>query len=82
MTTMVKKRTSKKKKVKWNREFSLIRYQDGNYVALTAYEAYSYPKPVGKEDAYLFTPSKAEAYLKHYGEQFPLEIVPVDVYLD
>jgi len=60
----------------------LIKYQDGRYVALTSYQAFALPKPVGKEDAYLFTPAKAEAYIQHYVDQFSLEIVPVDVFLD
>jgi len=77
---MVKKRKSNK--VKWNREFCLIKYSDGNYVALSSYQSFAIPKPVNKEDAYLFTLSKAKVYLKHYGKQYPLEIVPVSVYLD
>jgi len=76
----VKKRKSKK--TKWNRQFFLIKYPDGNYVALTSHQAYAAPKPVGKEDAYLFTPGKAKGYLEHYGKDHQLEIVSVQVYLE
>ena len=76
--------TQKKKtnKVKWQRNFSLVKYPDGKFVALSSYQTFALPKPVDKEHAYLFTPSKAEAYVSHYGSDYNLEIVDVDVYLD
>ena len=76
--------TRKKKttKVKWQRNFSLVKYPDGKFVALTSYQAFALPEPVDKEHAYLFTPSKAEAYVAHYGVDHNLEIVSVNVYLE
>jgi len=59
-----------------------MKYSNGKYVALSDYSALAIPKPVEKEDAYLFTPNKAKVYWEHYKDQFELEIVDVDVYLD
>lgn len=75
-------RKKKANKVKWQRNFSLVKYPDGKFVALTSHQAFAAPKPVDKEHAYLFTPTKAEAYVDYYGANYELEIVSVDVYLD
>jgi hypothetical protein len=80
VTKMTQKRVSQK--IKWNREFYLLRYPDGKYVSLTSHLVFAIPKPVEKEDAYLFTPSKADAYLSHYQDQFQLEKISVQVYLE
>ena len=77
---MVTKKTSKK--TKWNRQFFLIKYPDGNFVALSSHQTFSIPKQVNKEDAYLFTPGKAKVYMDHYGKDYQLETVPVVIYLE
>ena len=77
---MVKKKF--KQKVKWQRNFFLIKYPDGKYVSLTSHKTLSLPKPVVKEKAYLFTPTKADVYLAQYQEQFNLSKVSVKVYLE
>lgn len=79
-TKMAQKRVGGK--IKWNREFYLLVYPDGKYVSLSSHLAFATPIPVEKEDAYLFTPSKAEAYLGHYQDQFQLEKMLVQVYLE
>ena len=70
------------RKVKWLRTFFLVRYPDGKYVSLTSHQTSALPKPVEKEKAYLFTPSKAQAYMDNYSAEYGFEKVPVTVYLE
>ena len=77
---MTKKKSNQK--VRWQRNFFLLKYPDGKFVSLTTHQTLSLPKPVSKDEAYLFTPSKADVYLAQYKEQFDLVKISVNVYLE